>query len=470
VAQTNLAWETLFDLSATGHGPLHTRLTAAIRSAIRSGRLPLGAALPPSRTLAADLGVSRWIVTQAYGQLVTEGYLTGRTGSATRVSWSPEPDHTPIPRQQARQAPPRYDLDPGRSDLRAFPRRKWVEAVRTAAETVPFDQLNYSEPGGHPRLRAVVADHLNRSRGAAAHAATVSIYSGAAQSLLQLARALAAAGHTRIGMEDPGSERHMQAVRTGGLEPVPLPVDDDGLVVDALAEHPDLRAVCVSAAHHPATGCVFAPHRRAALLDWARRVDGLVVEDDYDAEFNYDRPAPPTMQGTEPDRVALLGSMSKALGPTVGIGWVVAPRRWVDAVRSSHEIPLLPPILNQVALAHFMESGAYDRHLRASRLRFRARRAALVAALARQLPDCRVSGAEAGLHILLDLPAGTDAAAAVVEARRRYLAVCNLDEMRFHPEPDNPALLLGYSNLNDSVVDEAVAVLAGVIGHVHGGR
>lgn len=466
MGQTNLAWEVLFDLSGPRGAPLHVRLAAAIRAAIRRGRLPFGAALPPSRTLAADLRVSRWTVTQAYGQLITQGYLTGRTGSATRVSWSPGSDDGAVAGPVHRAAPPRYDLNSGRSDLRWFPRRKWVQAVRIAAETVPFDQLNYSESGGHPRLRVVIAEHLNRSRGSAAQPGMVCIYAGAAQSLLQISRALVAAGHTRIGVENPGSERHWQAVRTAGLELVPLPIDGAGLVVEALDAYPELRAVCVSAAHHPATGCVLAPRRRSALLDWARRVDALVIEDDYDAEFAYDRPTPPTMQGTDPDRVALLGSMSKSLGPTVGIGWVVAPRQWVDAVRSAQEIPLLPPMLNQVALAYFMESGAYDRHLRASRLRFRARRAALVAALRRRLPDCRLRGAEAGLHILLELPAGTDAAAVVAEAHRHDLQLCDLDEMRFHPQPTEPALLLGYSNLNDSVIDEAVAILAAVISQV----
>jgi GntR family transcriptional regulator/MocR family aminotransferase len=231
VAQTNLAWETLFDLSTTRGGPLHTRLTAAIRVAIRSGRVPLGAALPPSRTLATDLGVSRWTVTQAYAQLITEGYLAGRTGSATRVIWSPEPDDGPVTRVVAAEnprPPARYDMDPCRCDLRAFPRRRWVEAVRIAAETLPFEQLGYSEPGGQPRLRALIAEHLNRSRAAAAQPDMVCIFAGAAQSLLQISRALVAAGQTRIGMEDPGSERLWQAARTGGLEPVPIPVDDDG--------------------------------------------------------------------------------------------------------------------------------------------------------------------------------------------------------------------------------------------------
>jgi GntR family transcriptional regulator/MocR family aminotransferase len=426
--------------------------------------LPIGAAVPPSRTLATDLGVSRWTVTQAYGQLVTEGYLTGRTGSATRVSWSPGPVEDPGAPPVGRALPPaRYDMNQGRPDLRAFPRRGWVRAVRIAAETTPFDQLDYSSSGGHPQLRTVIADHLNRTRGSAAQPGMVCVYSGAGQSLLQVSRALVAAGHTAIGVEDPGSERHWQAARTAGLELVALPVDDDGLVVASLEDHPGLRAVCVSPAHHPATGGVLAAHRRSALLEWARRVDALVVEDDYDAEFNYERSAPAALQGTDPDRVALLGSMSKSLGPTVGIGWVVAPRRWVEAVRSAQEIELLPPMLNQVALAHFMESGAYDRHLRASRRRFRIRRAALVTALRRTLPQCRIRGAEAGLHLLLELPTGTDAAAIVAEARRRDLQLCNLDEMRLHAQPDQPGLLLGYGNLHDSLIEEAVAVLATVI-------
>ena len=154
-----------------------------------------------------------------------------------------------------------------------------------------------------------------------------------------------------IGVEDPGSSRLWQAARTAGLELVGLPVDDDGLVVDELEKHPGLRAVCVGAARQVATGCVLAPHRRSALLDWARRVDGLVVEDDFDSEFSYGGPAPAVMQGTDRQRVALLGSVNRTLNPTVGIGWVVAPRRWVEAVRADREIPVSPPALNQLALA-----------------------------------------------------------------------------------------------------------------------
>ena len=469
--QANLAWETLFDLSAARPGPLHMRLAAAIRAAIRGGRLPMGAALPPSRMLAADLGVSRWTVTEAYGQLITEGYLTGKTGSATRVTWSPrpgdEPRAEPARRLSAQDIKPSsaagFDLASCTPDLRGFPRRKWVEAIRAAAETAPFDQLSYSEPGGLPELRSVLAEHLNRSRGAAAEPDTVCIVMGAGQGMSRLCRALLADGHTAIGMENPGSPRLFQAAQEAGLELVPLPVDGDGLAVDALDGQPGLRAVCVGAARQIALGSPLAPRRRPALVDWARRVDGLVIEDDYLSEFSYDRPAPPVMQGTARDRVALLGSMSQALGPTVGIGWVVAPRRWVRAVRAEHEIQLLPPALNQLALVQLMQSGAYDRHLRASRQRYRARRNALLDALRRYLPEYRVRGAEAGFELLIELPPGTDETAILRAAASRGIELWSLHDMWLQPEPLDPGLLIGYGNIKDTAIDAAVAALAEVI-------
>ena len=250
-----MAWETLLDLSATRSGPLHMRLAAAIRAAIRDGRLPVGAALPPSRMLAADLSVSRWTVTEAYSQLITEGYLTGKTGSATRVTWSPRPADEPgadrarrVPAQAGPSSAAGFDLSSYQPDLRAFPRRQWVQAIRAAAETAPFDRLSYSEPGGLPELRAVLAEHLNRSRAAAAEPGTICVVMGAGQGMSRLCRALLADGHTAIGMENPGSPRLFQAAQEAGLDLVPLPVDDDGLVVGALDGQPGLRAVCVGAA------------------------------------------------------------------------------------------------------------------------------------------------------------------------------------------------------------------------------
>jgi GntR family transcriptional regulator / MocR family aminotransferase len=468
-APTHLVWETLLDLSATRPGPLNRRLASAIRAAVKDGRLPLGAALPPSRTLAGDLRVSRWTVTEAYGQLVTEGYLTARTGSATRVNWSPRPDdaHVGRPVRAVTNAPPppvRYDFYSGRSDLRAFPRRKWVEAIRVAAETASYDQLGRAEPGGHPRLRAVLAEHLTRSRGAAAEPDTTSIFAGAGQGMSQISHALLASGHRLLGMENPGSPRLWQAAQDVGLGLVPLPVDDSGLVVEALADHPEVRAVCVGAARQVALGVPLAPPRRAALLAWAREHDGLIIEDDYDAEFAFDGPALPTIQGSEPGRVFLLGSMSKTLSPAVSVGWVVAPRRWVPAVRTEYEISAMPTSLNQLALAHFMESGAYDRYLRGSRQRFRARRALLAEALRRRLPQCRVSDPRSGLDLVLELPPGSDADVILTEAERRDMQLCDLKGLFLDPAPGSPPrLLLGYGNLNDSVIEEAVGILADVI-------
>jgi GntR family transcriptional regulator / MocR family aminotransferase len=464
--QANLAWETLFDLSRTRPGPLHVRLAAAIRTAIRDGRLPSGAALPPSRMLAARLGVSRWTVTQAYGHLITEGYLTGRTGSATRVSWAPGPADelaARSPQSPSLSVSPAptggYDMLSYRPALREFPRRRWAEAIGAVTETVPSDQLDYSEPGGLPELRAVLAEHLNRTRGAVVTPATISVFSGAGQALTQLARALRADGHTAVGMENPGSPRLWQAVELGGLRYVDVPVDDDGLVVEALADYPELRAVCVGTARQIAFGFPLAPGRRRALLDWAAAVDGLIIEDDYDAEFS-ERPAPPTMQGTSPDRVALLGSMTHAVGPAVNIGWVVTPGRWVDAVRAEHEMQILPPALNQLALVHLMRTGAYARHLRSTRQIIQARRARLAAALERGLPGCRVLGQDGGLHLVVELPPGADPDAIVAAAERRGVHLCSLDGLRIRPDPARPGLLIGYGNLRDSSIEDAVAALA----------
>jgi GntR family transcriptional regulator / MocR family aminotransferase len=461
------AWETLLDLSAARPGPLHMRLAAAIRSAVRDGRVPHGAALPPSRNLAEDLGISRWTVTQAYGQLVTEGYLTARTGSATRVSWTAGPDDPAPPRPAKAVGVPgpqaRYDMYSCWPDLRVFPRRRWLEAITAAVATASHSQLGYSAPGGMPELRTVLAEHLNRARGATVDPEMISVFSGAGQALTQVCRALMAGGETTLGIEDPGSCRYWQVARTTGMQLVGLPVDEQGLVTAELDRFPQLRAVCVGTARQLAYGTPLPPARRQQLLDWARRVDALVIEDDYDHEFSYDRPAPPVMQGTDPHRIALLGSMSQALGPTVSVGWVVTPGRLVRAVRAEDQIQPLPPALNQLALAHLMRSGGFDRHVRATRLLLRRRRNLLVESLRTRLPGYRVHGAQSAMMLLVELPPGTDTASILAAAARRELQIGDLEEMRLTPDPARPGILLGYGNLSDKAVDEAVALLADVL-------
>jgi GntR family transcriptional regulator / MocR family aminotransferase len=459
-----LSWNVLLDLDSR-RGPLHQRLTSALRAAIRDGRVPLESALPPSRVLAADLGVSRWTVTRAYDQLTAEGYLAAHTGSGTRVRWAPDSTAARAPRAPGRAAAPaRYDMTPGRPDLRAFPANRWVEAIRQAVATAPHDQLGYPDPDGSPRLRGILAEYLNRARGAVVAANDVTICLRAAEALARVCGALVADGIDDIAVEDPGWQPAGQIAAAAGLGVIPIPVDAEGLRVSELRRHPRVRAVCVAASHQFPAGAVLSPGRRAALLAWAKDNDGRIVEDDYDAEFRYDRPAVSTLQGMAPGRVFLLGSVSKTMAPAVGIGWVASPPRLTGALRAASPFPLAPPTVHQLALAGFIESGAYDRHLRAARRRYRDRRRAVLDALARELPGYPVAGAAAGLHLLLWLPAGTDAGRVVASAAERGLLVASLDRFRARPDPARPGLVLGYGNLADSAAPAAISVLASAVG------
>ena len=415
-SQTNLAWDTLLELGEGRHGPLHARLSGAIREAIRGGRLPAGSALPPSRELAADLGCSRWVVTEAYAQLAAEGYVEARVGSGTRV----RPLGRAAAADPAAEAPPalapRIDLAPGLPDLRAFPLGRWVAALRSVAGTLPYAELGYPDPAGHPRLRQVLAGYLARVRGAAVDPARVTVCRGVTDGTSRVCQALRAAGVTAVAVEDPGWHRLREAAAGAGLRVVPTRVDGHGLRVGDLDADPAVRAVVVSPTHQFPTGVVLSAERRAALLAWARRVDGLILEDDYDAEFRYDRRPVGTMQGADRSRVVLLGSVSKTLSPALGIGWVVAPPSWVEPLRAAAGPPAGPPTLDQLAFAAFLQAGSYDRHLRAARKRYRQRRDRLVRALAERLPGARLLGVAAGLHLVVLLDDAVDCAEVVSRA------------------------------------------------------
>ncbi|GHF98261.1 MULTISPECIES: MocR-like pyridoxine biosynthesis transcription factor PdxR [Amycolatopsis] len=430
-SQTN--WGVLLELS--GRGPKHEQLASALRKAIRDG--VLAGTVPPSRRLAADLGCSRWVVTQAYAQLVAEGYLAGRTGSATRVR--PVGDAVAA-KEPPRAAAPRYDLAPGLPDLRNFPRRPWAEAVREVLANTPHTDFGLPEPGGHPRLRQVLGEYLRRVRGAAP--GTVLVCGGVTDGVTGVCRALVERGSTGLAVEDPGWTRLRRAAEDAGMTVHPVPVDDEGLDVGRIPA--GVRAVLVTPAHQFPTGSVLSPRRRAELLAWARDVDGLILEDDYDAEFRYDRRPVGTVQGTDPGRVALFGSVSKTLSPALGLGWAVLPPQWT--VRAHP-----PPVLDQLALAGFITGGGYDRYLRAARLRYRARRDKLVEALG----PVRLSGVAAGLHLVLHLD--RDAAAVVRKARAAGVKVADLDGYR--TTPGEPALVLGYGNLADTGVEAAAGLL-----------
>ncbi len=466
-SQTNIsaaspAPRLLLDLGAEAAGPRHARLARALREAIRRGRLAPGTALPPSRVLAAELGCSRWVVTEAYAQLAAEGYLEATVGSGTRVRRLAAAPAPPGLGAAAPAPPAPLDMAPGLPDLRAFPLRGWLAALRSAATDLPSADLGYPDPAGHPVLRQVLADYLGRVRGAQAGPAAVTVTTGATDAIGRLCGELRRRGGAAVAVEDPGWHRIRQVVTAAGLAVVPVPVDDQGLRADRLGDRADSRAdaVIISPAHQFPTGTVLSAPRRASLLAWARTTGGLIIEDDYDAEFRYDRRPVGALQGAGPPFVALVGSVSKTLSPALGIGWMVTPPGWTPAPDRPGR-PAGPSVLDQLAFASFVRSGGYDRQLRACRKSYRDRRDALAAALAARLPEARVAGAAAGLHLLVHLPAGIDAAAVAAGARAGGVRVASLDTYRIEPGP--PGLVLGYGNLAGHQVEAAVARLAAAV-------
>jgi GntR family transcriptional regulator / MocR family aminotransferase len=437
-------------------------LEQALRDAVRAGRLRPCARLPSSRALAAELRCSRRLVAEAYGQLVAEGFLVARHGSGTRVAAGATAAAQRAAPAHATPPPPRIDLFPGSPDLSLFPRRAWGRALRTALAEVPDAELGYGPPEGHPRLRAALAEHLGRVRGALAEPATVLVTSGYAGGLRLVLGVLRERGVRSVGVEDPGYQFAAAAVARAGLEVVPVPADAQGMDVAAL-RRADPDAAIVSPAHGFPLGGVLAPERRAALLDWSRTRESLLIDDDYDAELRYDREPVGTLQGLAPDRVVLAGTTSKVLAPALRLGWLVAPPALVGPLRAAALVEEHGgPTLEQVALAVLFESGAVDRHVRAGRTRYRARRAALLAALAERLPECPVGGIDAGLRLWIALPDGVDEAALAAAAERRGVRVYPLASSRLaRAEPRG--LVLGYANASERELREAVDVLAAAL-------
>ena len=464
--QTNLAWDTLLPVDEVGRsGPLHIRLTTAIRDAIRTGRIPVGSALPPTRQLASDLGCSRWVVTEAYEQLVAEGYLDARTGSGTRVRLHDLAGSAPAPITSPAAPRLRFDLTPGLPDFHSFPRGSWTRAVRDSIAAMPDADFDYQAPGGHPLLREVIAEYLRRVRGAVVRAEDVTVSAGILDGITLVCRALVSAGVRRVAVEDPTWMRVVEAARQAGLEAVPVQVDADGMRTEALPNL-DVEAVVVAPAHQFPTGAVLSPARRMVLLDWARQTGGLVLEDDYDAEFRYDRHPVGTLQGIDPARIALFGSLSKTLAPALGLGWMVTPPSLTPTLRAIETRLTGPSVVEQLTFARFVESGDYDRHLRALRRRYRLLRDLFVTAIGRHLPGCTVSGAAAGLHVLVSLPPGVKGAAVVEAAAAAGIRLKDLQECRMTPDPAGEGVVLGYGNLSESAIEVAVAELARIVQRV----
>ena len=438
--------------------PLAGQLRGQIRDAVRTGRLAAGTTLPPSRTLARDLRISRGVVVEAYSQLVAEGFLVAVRGSGTAVAASAAVPARPEPARSGPVSPPLLDLRPGAPDLATFPRSAWAAAVRYSLQRVPDTELGYLAPWGVTALRDELAAYLRRVRGAMASADDVLVVAGVTQGLTLCARALVAHGHRELAVEDPSNAVQRGVLGRYGLTIRDVRVDGSGIDVAALART-GARAVVVTPAHQYPTGVALSPGRRAALLRWAHDVDGLVIEDDYDAEFRYDRQPVGCLQGLDPTRVALVGSVSKSLAPGLRLGWLVPPPGLLRSVaEAKRDDDFGTNVIEQHALARLLDSGFYDRHLRRLRRRYRGRRDALVAELSRQLPSARVTGLAAGLHLLLELPAEIDETLVVNEAARVGLGVLGGSAMRGGPGP--PALVVGYARLSETTASDAISRLS----------
>ncbi|MFF9274695.1 aminotransferase-like domain-containing protein [Streptomyces griseosporeus] len=509
-------------------------LAARLRQAIADGRVAVGSRLPPTRILAAELRLSRGVVTEAYRRLAEDGQVEGRrrggtvvvaapftpTGPAARPLASPAPTErarkaalpsarhespatlgngplddrppTDVPRphtrpaqatRAARTAPPAAvdrdatpfsatptpavfddlraapataDFTPGRPDLAAFPRAAWLRAERAVLGGLSAEHLGYGDPRGAPALRRAVAGWVARNRGVRVTPDEVLIVSGTAQALTLLHPVLRAEGVDAVAVEDPGSLGSRQHLQAGGLATPAVPVDEDGVRVDALRAT-GARAVLLTPAHQFPTGVVTSGERRRELLAWARD-GGLILEDDYDAEHRYDRPPVPALRGLLADRVCYLGSVSKLLAPALRIGWMVPPpRHRVPLTDAKRFADLGNAVLPQLVLARLMDSGELERHLRTVRRRHRGRRDAMITALAAHLPGAVVHGASAGLHLTVtyeaDVPDTDLAAAALARGVKCH-------PLSWHRQvPGRPGLVLGYAGSPPGVIAEGVAAL-----------
>jgi GntR family transcriptional regulator/MocR family aminotransferase len=454
------AVELLLSVDHAGGGPLRAQVEEQLRVAMRGGVLTPGTALPSTRALARELGVSRGVVVEAYAQLAAEGYLAGRQGAPTRVAETAFRAAEAAPAAEP-ERPPRLDFRPGAPDVSLFPRTRWLASLRRALREAPDARFDYGDARGAPELCDALASYLGRVRGVACDPRRVVVTSGMAQGMALLGRTLAARGDRRIAVEDPWSTPGREQLAGAGLEPVPVEVDALGLRVDRL-EAATASAVVVTPAHQFPTGVVLAPERRAALADWAIRSGGFVLEDDYDAEYRYDRQPVGAVQGLAPDRVVYAGSVSKTLAPALRLGWLVLPESLIAAIGAAKAADDLgTPVVEQLALADFLARGELDRHLRRTRAIYRARRDALVAALARHLPGCTPAGVAAGLHLVVSLPEQADERDVLARARARRIALHGLAEHSIAPRP--PALILGYGRIALPAIELGVRELAATI-------
>jgi GntR family transcriptional regulator/MocR family aminotransferase len=420
--------------------------------------------LPSTRSLSSELGVSRGVVTEAYGQLAAEGYLETRQGAPVRVARAVRGAVERVPARSLLPSFP-YHFHPGMPDLAGFPRDRWLRSLRAAWRESPLGAVGYGDPRGVPELREALGEYLGRVRGAAADPEHTLICTGFMQGFSMLCRWLSSHGVKRIAVEDPGWHLHRLIAVQAGLQPIPIAVDAHGLRVDELTAS-GAAAVVVTPAHQFPTGSVLSRERRTALIEWAEDDERLIVEDDFDGEFRYDRVAVGALQGLAPERVLYIGSASKRLAPGMRLGWMLLPSWLAWQLISAKAIEDGgSEVVGQLALCDFIKRGELDRHVRRMRLHYEQRRESLLGALARWLPEGQASGADAGLYELVSLPAGVEERALLSAAAERGVGVEGLAQHCF-VHGGSPGVLLGYGNLSEPAIEQGVHLLADALASI----
>ena len=440
-------------------GRMRHDLAGALRAAIQDGRLEAGTALPASRRLAVQLGMSRGVASDAYDQLASEGYLRVAPRAAPVVA-----QVASVPAAVEEPAVPRwrYDFNPVTPEVALFPRRGWVRAVDRALRQAPDAALEYGDHRGRPELRAALSSYLARVRGVRADPGRIVITQGFTQALSLICQVLIASGRGTVAVETPSHPGLWETVRRAGLRLVGCPVDAEGLAPAQLGEL-DADAMVAAPAHQFPTGAVLSAPRRHALTGWAAAHDGLIVEDDYDAEFRYDRAGIGAVQGLDPGRVAHVGTTAKTLAPALRLGWITAPAWLAEQLpEAKSAADSGSPVIAQIALANLITSGEYERHIVRVRRTYRHRRDLLLHALSTYLPGLRPHGAAAGMQLLLPLPTGADDVAIAEAGARHGLCLTPLSPMHLAPSPEH-GLLLGFGRLAEHRIPGAVRALAAAL-------
>ena len=461
--ETSQAFELLVTVDRHAPGTLGTQVEEQLRAGLRSGAVRPGTQLPSTRDLARQLGVSRRIAVDAYAQLAAEGYLVLRQGARPRAAAAVTDDAPPVAPPLASARPPRFDFRPSIPDVSSFPRAAWLRSLKRALAEITDADLGYGQAAGVDRLRTDLAGYLGRARGVVADPARLMVTSGYSQGLGLVCGALAIEGARRIAVEHPSNPEQRQIAARAGLEAVGVMVDGAGIRVDEL-ERADVDAVVLTPAHQHPTGVVLSGDRRAQLLAWLRARGAVAIEDDYDAEYRYDRAPIGALQGLAPEHVAYAGSTSKTLAPALRIGWLVVPERlWEPVAHQKALADLGSARVDQLAFADFLSRGELDRHLRRMRAHYRRRRDTLVAALADELPEARVRGIAAGLHATVELPDAPPEGALRDRCAERRIALSTQSDYLMEPSDGTLTLMLGYAQMPEPSLEAGVSELAAAI-------